>query len=107
TGRDLAAYRDAAVRACNELGLVPVAMEFWEAMGVGATAGSLAKLATCQAFIGLIAQRYGYVEDGYAKSVTELEFDRAADLGLPQLCFLIDPRFPWPPDQIDFDQMAL
>ncbi len=37
TGRDLQEYRAAAIAVCNELGLVPMAMEFWESMGVGAT----------------------------------------------------------------------
>src|SRR5262245_13719644 len=40
TSLDLADYRRAAIAACNELGVVPVAMEFFGAADAGATAGS-------------------------------------------------------------------
>ncbi len=104
TGRDLHEYRAAAIAVCNELGLVPVAMEFWESMGVGATEGSLAKLDGCQVFVGFLAQRYGYIEDGHDRSVTELEFAHAAQRGLTRLCFLLDPKQPWPTDAIDYER---
>ena len=104
TGRDLQDYRKAAITACNELGLVPVAMEFWEAMGVGATQGSLAKLDGCHVFVGFLAHRYGYIEDGHDRSVTELEFAHAARLGMTRLSFLLDPKYPWSPDAIEYEQ---
>src|SRR6476660_1435542 len=103
TGRDLQEYRAAAIAVCNELGLVPVAMEFWESMGVGASQGSLAKLDGCHVFVGFLAHRYGYIEDGYDRSVTELEFAHAARRGLTRLCFLLDPKHHWPPDAIDYE----
>ena len=40
TGRDLSAYRQAAIEVCGALGLRPVAMELFEAMGAGAVEGS-------------------------------------------------------------------
>ena len=71
-------------------------MEHFEAMGVGATEGSKAKLQNADLYVGIIAHRYGYIEGGYNKSVTELEYDYAGELGLKRLCFVIDPTYAWP-----------
>ena len=106
TGKDLADYREAAIAECNRLGLVPIGMEFFEAMGVGATQGSLAKLDEADVYVGIFAHRYGYIEDDYDRSVTELEFDHAGERGLERLCFALDPKHPWPPDAIDFAHYA-
>jgi tetratricopeptide (TPR) repeat protein len=96
TGLDLRQYRDAVRQACDELGLGVVAMEDFEAMGLGATAGSLAKVDRAGVFVGVFAHRYGFVEPGYPVSVTECEFDHAKQRGLECLCFLVDPNHPWP-----------
>ena len=100
TGRDLGDYRAAAIAVCNELGLIPVAMEFWESLGRGATAISLAKLDTCHLFVGFFTHRYGYVEDGDARSLTEREFDHAADK-MDRLCFVMSADHPWPLGKVE------
>lgn len=105
TSRDLVAYRDVAIEVCNRLKMTPIAMEFFEAMGVGATAGSKRKLDDSTLYIGIFAHRYGYIEAGYTQSVTEIEFDYAGELGLDRLCFLVDPAYPWSPEAIEFAQM--
>nr|VFK59541.1 MAG: protein of unknown function (DUF4062) [Candidatus Kentron sp. TUN]VFK64168.1 MAG: protein of unknown function (DUF4062) [Candidatus Kentron sp. TUN]VFK68007.1 MAG: protein of unknown function (DUF4062) [Candidatus Kentron sp. TUN] len=101
TGHDLAEYRKAAIDECNRLHMVPMAMEFFEAMGVGAVAGSQEQLDKADVYVGIFAHRYGYIEDGYDKSVTEIEFDYAGERGLERLCFAIDPDFDWPPSKMD------
>ena len=107
TGRDLQAYRDAAIAACNTLQLIPVGMEFFENMGRGATAVSLDKLATCQLFVGFYAYRYGFIEpDGDPRSVTEREFDAAAGR-MERLCFLMSDDHPWPMSRAEKSQFAL
>jgi Domain of unknown function (DUF4062) len=93
TSVDLHEYRQAAIQVCNELGLVPIAMEFFEAMGKGAGAGSKQELDDADLYIGIFAHRYGYIEEG-----TEMEFDYAAELQLDRLCFVIDPDHDWPLD---------
>jgi hypothetical protein len=102
TGRDLGPYREAAIETCNRLGFIPNAMEFFEAMGVGATEGSRRKIDEADLYIGIFAHRYGYIEDGYTQSVTEVEFDYAGSKGLDRLCFLVDETYPWPPDAWDY-----
>lgn len=101
TGLDLKEYRQAAIEVCNELKLVPIAMEFFEAMGKGATGASKDKLNAADVYVGIFAHRYGYIEEGYNKSVTELEFDHAGKRSLNRLCFLVDPKYPWPPEAWD------
>src|SRR5438045_9492994 len=100
TGRDLGDYRAAAIAVCNELGLIPVAMEFWESLGRGATAISLTKLDDCDVFVGFFAHRYGYVEDGDDRSVTEREFDHAAGK-MDRLCFVMSADHPWTMGQVE------
>jgi Domain of unknown function (DUF4062)/NB-ARC domain len=102
TSLDLTDYRKAAIDACIELGIAPVAMEHFGAAGAGATEGSRQKLSLADVYVGIFAHRYGYIEAEHDKSVTELEFDYAAERGLERLCFVVDPKFPWPPEAWDY-----
>ncbi|MBZ0305426.1 MAG: tetratricopeptide repeat protein, partial [Anaerolineae bacterium] len=102
TSKDLENYRKAAIDVCLSLDLQPIAMEHFPAMGKGATAGSKSKVDEADLYIGIFALRYGYIEDGYDKSVTEIEFDYAGERGLDRLCFLVDPKHPWPTEHIDY-----
>ncbi|CAH2402698.1 DUF4062 domain-containing protein [Mesorhizobium escarrei] len=90
TSLDLGEYRDGAREVCSRLAVVPIGMESFESMGLGATAGSQAKVKEANVYVGIIANRYGYVEAGHDKSVTELEFDYAGQHGLDRLCFVAD-----------------
>ena len=96
TQKDLAKYRLGAIEVCLELHYSPIAMEHFPAMGSGATAGSKQKIDESSLYVGIFAHRYGHVENGYDKSVTEIEFDYAGDLGLERLCFLLEDDYPWP-----------
>jgi hypothetical protein len=73
TSRDLPEYRAAVLDACRAPHLGVATMEDFPAMGLGATAGSLAQLDKCDVYLGVFAYRYGYVEPGYPCSVTEAE----------------------------------
>lgn len=106
TGLDLKPYREAARDACLAMDFLPIMMEYFEAMGVGATAGSLTKLDQADVYVGIFAHRYGYIEAGYTVSVTECEFDHAGKRDIPRICFVVDPAFPWPPNTLDFEHHA-
>jgi len=106
TGLDLTEYRDVARKLCLSMDFMPIMMENFEAMGLGATAGSLKKLDQAGIYVGIFAHRYGYIEPGYTVSVTELEFDHAAKRNIPQLCFVVDPAHPWPPNSWDPEHHA-
>jgi hypothetical protein len=102
TGLDLRDYREAAEEICKRLHLFPVAMEYFEAMGLGATEGSKRKIDEADVYVGIYAHRYGYIEQGHDKSVTEIEFDYAGERNIERLCFVVDPKWPWPPDAWDY-----
>lgn len=101
TGKDLGSYRDAAINTCLKLDLHPIAMEHFEAMGLGAVEGSRRKLDAADLYVGIFGFRYGYIEAGYDQSVTEIEFDHAGARGLERLCFVAKADFPFPPSVID------
>ena len=101
TGEDLSEYREAAIAVCNQLELIPVAMELFESMEAGATEGSKRKLDECHVYVGVFAYRYGYVEAGYERSVTEIEYEHAGERRIDRLCFVIHPEHVWPPGRID------
>jgi tetratricopeptide (TPR) repeat protein len=104
TSRDLAEYRAAAIEICLRMGYTPIAMEYFSAMPVGATKGSLQKLDTADLYVGIFAHRYGYIEDpADGRSVTEIEYDYAGTRGLDRLCFVVDPKHPWAPEFTDHD----
>jgi hypothetical protein len=105
TSKDLLEYRQAAIDVCNRLQFVPIGMEFFNAMGAGATEGSKQRIKQADVYVGLFAYRYGYVEEGYEQSVTEIEFQFAGERNLDRLCFLVDPTYPWPVDAIDRQQL--
>ena len=52
TSKDLGEYRDGAREVCNRLSVVPIGMESFESMGVGATAGSQAKVKEANVYVG-------------------------------------------------------
>src|SRR5215470_16980170 len=101
TSVDLKKYRQAAIDVCEQLGFETIAMENFEAMGVGATEGSKRKLRDADLYVGIIAHRYGYIESGHERSVTEIEFDYAGERGLDRLCFIVDPAHTWPKNAYD------
>jgi hypothetical protein len=106
TSVDLAEYRQAAYEVCNRLQIVPIGMEQFESMGVGASAGSTQKLDDADVYVGIFANRYGYIEPGHDVSVTEVEFDHAGARGLDRLCFVSTdaaglPVYPENQDKLD------
>lgn len=101
TSRDLSDYRSSAIDICLRMGMLPIAMEHFEAMGKGATEGSKLKVSEADVYVGILAHRYGYIESGYEHAVTEIEYDEAGNRGQERLCLLVDASYPWPPDAID------
>lgn len=101
TGLDLREYREAARDICLRRRLMPIMMEYFEVMGRGATDGSKKKLEQADLYVGIFAHRYGFIEPGHDRSVTELEFNYAGERNLERLCFLVDPAHPWSPEHWD------
>ena len=97
TSIDLKDYRAAAIAMCEEQAIVvePIAMEYFEAMDIGAVEGSLRKVREAQIYVGILAHRYGFIPPDETRSITEMEFDEATRIGIPRLCFLINEEYPW------------
>jgi tetratricopeptide (TPR) repeat protein len=98
---DLREYRDAAVHACQRVGLLPIYMEDFPPDPRDAIAVCRAKVEEADLFLGIYAHRYGYVPAGSDISITEMEYDWARERSLPVHLFVADPEQPWPPSQVD------
>jgi hypothetical protein len=58
---------------------------------------SLARIDDADVYIGLHGFRYGTIPDGYDRSYTHLEYDRATERGIPRLCFVLGDLADLPP----------
>jgi len=97
------------------MGHQPIGMEEYVAEGARPLNRCLADVEACDAYVGVIAWRYGFVPtDAGAPgtplpngtslggtSITEFEFQKAVETGKPVLIFLLDPEAEWPSNQFD------
>ena len=79
TSVDLKDYRSAVRDAIMVLNMHPVMMEHFPAMDADAVEACKQKVLDCDVFVGIYAHRYGYVPLTETKSITELEYDWAAE----------------------------
>lgn len=90
TSVDLKEHRDSTIKTILHLDHQPIAMEFLPACPIAPVEKCLKDIASCKVFIGIIAGRYGFIPEGYDKSITELEYREAKRLEIPRLIFLSD-----------------
>jgi hypothetical protein len=93
---DLQKEREAAAQAVRRLGHQPIAMEDYVATDQRPVDKCLQDVRNCDAYVGIFAWRYGYIPDGYDKSITHLEYEAARKAKIPCLIFLLDENAPWP-----------
>jgi hypothetical protein len=99
---DLIPHREAARRIIESAGLHALMMDHLNAESDDpegdpqSVHASLALVNKADLYVGLIGQRYGYVPPECGLSMTELEYNRAEELRLPRLIFLIDDEHPMP-----------
>lgn len=111
TYTDLASHRDAIQAALRKLGAIDVSMENFGAREERPVDECLRLVREeCDTFVGVYAHRYGFVPDGYDKSISELEYRAAGDAAIPRFIYLVDGNHPWLPAHIDrgssADQLA-
>ena len=94
TARDLPEHRSQVMNACLERGVFPIMMERLPASDADAIAVSLAMVDRADIYLGIIAWRYGYVPEGHDISITEMEYNRAVERGIPRLLFLMHDDHP-------------
>jgi tetratricopeptide (TPR) repeat protein len=94
TARDLPEHRKEVLDACLRQGMFPIMMEHLPASDADAIAESLRMVNEADLYLGIFAFRYGYVPNGYDISVTEMEYNRAVERGIPRLLFLMHEKHP-------------
>lgn len=106
TYQDLVEYRAAVDRTLRRMGHDVIGMEQYVAEGSKPVDRCRADVKAADAYVIVVAWRYGYVPGRNAKtpdlrSITEIELAEAQASGKPVLAFLLDPEAPWPPNRID------
>lgn len=101
TSLDLPKHRDAASRAISLLSLNPIGMEKLAASGRDAIEASYKLVDEAEVYVGIFGFRYGFVPPDTTrnpdqKSITELEYRRARERGIPVFCFFMDKAHPGP-----------
>src|SRR5207244_2087573 len=97
TARDLPEHREEVMAACLRQGMLPVMMEHLTAGDVTAAAKSLAMIDDAGIYLGILAYRYGFVPESNNPeqiSITEMEYNRAVERGIPRLIFLMYKSHP-------------
>ncbi|MHB8271969.1 DUF4062 domain-containing protein [Bradyrhizobium sp.] len=85
---DLLDHREQVRLACQRAGFAPHTMERLPALDEDAIDASMRMVEEADVYIGVFANRYGYVPDGHEISIAEMEYDRAVRLDMPRLIFL-------------------
>ena len=106
TSIDLPEHRQKVIDACNQLHLIPDGMKHWPAADSEALKFCLDKVNQADVFVGIYAHRYGWIPPGESKSITELEYDRAVERGIPRYLFVMGDDHPVKRKDIDTDDKA-
>ncbi len=94
TALDLPEHRNQVRDACLRQGMFPLMMEYLPARDAEAIAESLRMVNEADLYLGIFAYRYGYVPKGHDISITEMEYNRAVERGIPRLLFLMHEKHP-------------
>ena len=101
TAKDLPEHRKQVIEACQRVGMFPLAMEHLPADPEDGARVSVRMIEDADVYIGIFASRYGYVPKGSRISVTEMEYNRAVELGIPCLIFFMPEDHPVKPRDVE------
>lgn len=101
TFADLALYRRAVQEALRQFGAVDVSMEQFGARDERPADECIRLVRESDIFVGIYAYRYGFIPDGSALSISEMEYKAATDASLPRFIYIVDENQPWLPAHID------
>ncbi|MBZ0283010.1 MAG: DUF4062 domain-containing protein [Anaerolineae bacterium] len=100
TSKDLPEHRKAAIDSIWRRDMFPLAMEAGAATPADAIQFSLDMVEEAEVYIGIFGHRYGYIPDNPRNpdkvSITELEYRRALERGIPILIFFMHHDHPGP-----------
>ena len=107
TFKDLEECRKKVSLVLRQMGHEDVAMEYFVAEDKRPLNKCLEEVASSDLYVGIFAWRYGYIPDGYDKSMTELEYRKAIDTDKNCLVFLLHEDAPWPRKLMDKDEKSV
>ena len=91
---DLPQHREQVKDACLDQEMVPLMMEHQPASCLDPVAFSIDLVNRADVYVGVYAHRYGYVPDGHQVSLTEIEYNRACERGIPRAIFIVHKDHP-------------
>src|ERR1035438_2957481 len=103
TARDLPQHRKKSMDACLGQVFFPVMMEQLPASDDDAIGESMRMVDEAEIYLGVLAFRYGYIPKGHAISVTEMEYNRAGECGIPRLMFVMHGDHPIRIEDVDME----
>jgi hypothetical protein len=106
TSIDLPEHRPEVRDACLREGYFPDMMERLPARDADAIRVSLEMVDRADIYIGIFAWRYGHKPEGHDISITEMEFNRAVERGIPILVFVIHKEHPLTIEMVETDKDA-
>ena len=96
TALDLPKHRDQTRLACEHADFDPKdMMEHLTALDATAVETSLRMVEDADVDVGIFAHRYGTIPKGHDVSITEMEYDRAVELGRRRLVFFAHKEHPF------------
>src|SRR5690242_17703676 len=110
TARDLPDHRKEVMDACLRQGMFPKMMEHLPALDAEAISASLALVDEADIYVGVFAHRYGYVpkeNNPQQISITEMEYNRAVERGIPRLIFLMHDDHPIKASDVEMGESAI
>src|SRR5690348_8518804 len=106
TARDLPDHRKEVLDACLRQGMFPIMLEHLPSSDSDAISESLRMVDQADIYLGIFAHRYGHIPKGYDISITEMEYNRAVQRGIPRLIFIIDKTHPIQIDDVEMGEGA-
>ncbi|MCK4736717.1 MAG: DUF4062 domain-containing protein [Methanophagales archaeon] len=98
---DLNKYRAEAKKTIEESGNEFVGMETFQSHTHEPTEFCPERVEECNAFVLLVAYRYGNIPEGAKRSITQLEYEHALRNKIPVRVYLTDDEFSCPPKVTD------
>lgn len=106
TSIDLPEHRREVEKACLRQGIFPIGMENLPARDADAIRVSIEMVDKADIYIGIFAWRYGHKPKGHDTSITEMEFNRAVERGIPILVFVISKEHALTIEMVETDKEA-
>jgi Domain of unknown function (DUF4062) len=100
---DLKNERNEVIKACLNMGHIPVGMEMFNAADEEQWQVISRTIDQCDYYVVIVAHRYGSVTPE-GVSFTEKEYDYAVGKGVPVLGFVIANEAAWPADRMESER---